>query len=141
MDQSGLPNKELVFHSFRHTVVTALQCAGVPLHVSQQIVGHAAQDHAIRTGHMTVEQARSVTLTVYTHADIPSLNAPDPFKTLKNALEDNLMLPLDYVHLKKAAAVVLAHTRKSKASKTGFDSGWPPQDKAYSEKLLRDFAR
>lgn len=133
LDVCGVMDKDLVFHSFRHTVVTALQYEGVPLHVSQQIVGHMAQDHAIKTGELTREQARSVTFSAYTHTDIPSLTVEDPFKVLKDALERAVQPPLDYLRLKRAAAIVLQHLRKTSQ---GFESGWAPQDKKYTEKMV-----
>jgi integrase len=132
LDVCGVTDKDLVFHSFRHTVVTALQYGGVPLHVSQQIVGHMAQDHAIKTGELTQEQARSVTFSSYTHTDIPSLTVEDPFKVLKDALEKAVRPPLDYPLLKRAAAIVLQHVRKTPE---GFESGWAPQDKKYSQQM------
>ncbi|APW39527.1 hypothetical protein RD110_21825 [Rhodoferax koreense] len=132
LDVCGVTDKDLVFHSFRHTVVTALQYGGVPLHVSQQIVGHMAQDHAIKTGELTQEQARSVTFSAYTHTDIPSMTVEDPFKVLKDALEKAVRPPLEYPLLKRAAAIVLQHVRKTHE---GFESGWAPQDKQYSRQM------
>ncbi|KQP16221.1 site-specific integrase [Pseudorhodoferax sp. Leaf265] len=133
LDACGLSDPALVFHSFRHTVITALQLANVPLLISQQIAGHAAQDHAVRTGAMTREQARSVTMTTYSHADIPSMTMEDPFRVLKQTLEQNLTLPLDYVRLARAAAIVQEHVRKSGV---GIEAGWPAQNRAYTQMML-----
>ncbi|WPB57382.1 site-specific integrase [Xylophilus sp. GOD-11R] len=137
LDVCGISDPALVFHSFRHTLVNTLMHVGVPLTIIQQLVGHMAQDVAIRQGLITEEQARSVTLTVYTHQDIPGMNAPDQFDVLKTALETNYKLPLDYRKLKIAADIVLKHVRKDRKSKTGFDCGWPPQNRKYTG-LMKD---
>lgn len=141
LDVCEIVDPKLVFHSFRHTLVNALMHAGVPLTICQQIVGHMAQDEAVRKGLITQEQARSVTMTVYTHKNMPSMHVADPFRMLKDALEDNFKLPLDYARLKKAADVVLQHVRKDAKSKTGFDCGWAPQNLKYTEKMLNEVGR
>ncbi len=86
LDQLGISDPLLVFHSFRHTVVTALQDAGVPLGQAMQIVGHEAQSHAVKTGMISQPQARSVHLAVYTHADLERLGTQFPLLPLKAAL-------------------------------------------------------
>lgn len=133
LDARGLHEKELVFHSFRHTVITALQDGGTPLNISQQIVGHQAQDHAVRTGKLTREQARSVTVNTYTHSDIPRMNVDDPFAALKEALERCIRPPIDHVRLKAAAKVILDHVG---VGARGFYSGWAPQNKKYMKQQL-----
>lgn len=59
----GLDDPRLVFHSFRHSAVTALLDHGTPLHISMQICGNEAQDQAVRTGLIRPSVARSVHLT------------------------------------------------------------------------------
>lgn len=134
LDSLDIKSKRLVFHSFRHTVVTALQDCGTPLLDSMQITGHQAQDHAIKTGVITAQQARSVHLKVYTHADKARLNVEYPLSRLKEHLDRSIVVPLDYNRLSKAAAVVLKNTRK-KAD--GFKSGWAPQLTEYTEEQIQ----
>jgi integrase len=90
----GLTDPDLVFHSFRHTVITALQDGETPLADSMQLVGHQAQEHALKTGKVTQEMARSVHLSVYSHADSARLNVNDPMLRLKSHLERCIMAPL-----------------------------------------------
>ena len=86
MDSIDLSDPMLVFHSFRHTVISAMQDAGVPLAHAMQIAGHEAMDHAVRTNQITKEQARSVHLSVYTHADLARLGVDYPILKLKDAI-------------------------------------------------------
>ena len=134
LDSLDIKSKRLVFHSFRHTVVTALQDCGTPLLDSMQITGHQAQDHAIKMGAITAQQARSVHIDVYGHGDKARLNVEYPLSRLKEHLDRSIVVPLDYDRLSKAAAVVLEHTRK-KAD--GFKSGWAPQLSGYTEEQIR----
>lgn len=64
LDTLGLKDPDLVFHSFRHTMVSALQDANVPLADAMQITRHQAQDHAVKTGRMTTAQAQSLHVKV-----------------------------------------------------------------------------
>lgn len=123
MDKIGLSERLLVFHSYRHTVVTALQDGGTGLADSMQIAGHQAMDHALRTGAITPQQARSVHLDVYTHADMVRMSVDHPMLRLKTVLDRCVQVELDYRRLKKAARIVLEHTRKAANGK--FESGWP----------------
>lgn len=134
LDRLDIKSEALVFHSFRHTVVTALQDCGTPLLDSMQIAGHQAQDHAIRSGVITVQQARSVHLKVYTHGDKARLNVEYPLARLKEHLDRSIVVPLDYERLAKAATVVLEHTRKDAE---GFKSGWAPQLAEYTKEQIQ----
>lgn len=134
----GIVSKTLVFHSFRHTLVNSLIQDGVPIALVQQLVGHMAQDEAIRLGLMSQKQARGVTLKVYTHRNIAGINGQNQLDALKCMLEDNYKLPLDYDRLKIAAAILLRHVRKDRKSETGFDCGWAPQNKAYTTKMVQE---
>jgi integrase len=133
LDQLDIRSEKLVFHSFRHTVVTALQDCGTPLLDSMQITGHQAQDHAVKTGMLSEQQARSVHLKTYTHADKARLNVEYPLSRLKDHLDRSIDVPLDYSTLAKAAAIVLEHTRKDAE---GFHSGWKQQRMDYTEAQL-----
>ena len=97
LDQIGLPDSNLVFHSFRHTVVGAMQDHGVPLSHAMQIVGHEAQELAVKTGKITAAQSRSVHLKVYTHVDLARLGVDYPILALKEALEKSIHPPIDYL--------------------------------------------
>lgn len=134
LDVCGVVHPLLVFHSFRHTVITALQDGGTPLSLSMQIVGHQAQDHAVRTGLITAEEARSVTLSTYTHADRPRMNVKFPLVPLKEALERCVRPPIDYRRLKIAADIVRENTVRQG---TEFVSGWPKLREASAEEVHR----
>ena len=128
LDQLGISDPLLVFHSFRHTVVTALQDAGVPLGQAMQIVGHEAQSHAVKTGVISQPQARSVHLAVYTHADLERLGTQFPLLPLKAALERSIQPPINYPGLLEGAAIVQQHLKKVGSE---FRSGWAPQRSEY----------
>jgi len=130
LDFLGLDDPALVFHSNRHTVVSALQDGGASLADSMQICGHEAQDYAIRTMRMTAQQARSVHLKVYTHADAPRMNVEYPLARLKAELERCVRPPIDFARLRIAAAIVREHVVKRG---TVFKSGWAPQRLAYTQ--------
>ncbi len=130
----GLSEPDLVFHSFRHTVVTSLQDGGTPLQDSMQITGHQAQDHAIRTKAVTVAQSRSVHTSTYSHPDKPRLNVDSPLARLKEHLDRCIRVPLDYDSLRRAADIVKEHTVKGPS---GFRSGWPSQDLKYTDVQLK----
>ena len=126
-------NRRLVFHSFRHTVVTALLDAGTPVHLSMQICGHEAQQAAVQRGLITEEEARSVHMNDYNHADEDRLSASSPLAPMKEALERSVHLGLDFEGLKAAAKIVLEHTRKVGDR---FVTGWPPQRVKYTAAQL-----
>lgn len=132
-EQLGLDDPDLVFHSFRHTVVTALQDGGTPLADSMQLVGHQAQDHALKTGHITAEQARSVHSSVYSHADVERMGVEDPLARLKQHLDRCIRPPIDYPRLMIAAGIVSEHLVPSVE---GFRSGWSKLKKPYTETQL-----
>jgi len=130
----GLNHPDLVFHSFRHTVVSALQDAGVPLTDSMQITGHQAQEHAVKTGRMTQTQSQSVHIKVYTHADKARLNVEYPLARLKDYLDRSVNIGLEYATLAQAAAIVSEHTIRSG---TGFASGWSALGRQHERLLAR----
>ena len=134
LDTLGIVDPALVFHSFRHTVVTALQDAGTPLKDSMEIAGHQAQDHAVRTGRISAEQARSEHIRTYTHADKPVLNREYPLARLHQHLDNAIKVPLDYARLRKAAIIVTEHLVKTM---DGFKSGWSPLKHAHVEEQIR----
>ena len=133
MHAIGLPDPMLVFHSFRHTVVTAMQDAGVPLSHAMQIAGHEAQDHAIKTGRITTEQSRSIHLSTYTHTDSARLGIDYPILELKSALERSIKPPIDYKMLARAGDLVAGQLRKVGEK---FVSGWPPQKEKFTQKMI-----
>jgi hypothetical protein len=123
----------LVFHSFRHTVVSALLDGNTPLADSMQIVGHAAQDLAISKGLVTQKEIGGVHINVYGHANASRMNVSDPLARLKEHLDRCVTPPLDYNGLRQAAAIVKAHVRKSA---DGFKSGWPKLKTSHTEEIL-----
>lgn len=138
LDKLDIKHPLLVFHSFRHTLITVMQDAGVPLAHAMQIAGHEAQDHAVRTKRITEEQARSVHLSVYTHADLERLGTEYPLLALRQHLERSMNPPIDVPRLKAAAAIVMEHVKKVGGK---FRSGWPPQRIEYTKSLLAQLER
>jgi len=138
LNRIGIMSPFLVCHSFRGTVVSVLHDAGVPLSHAMQICGHEAQKHAIDTGSITKEQARSVHQTVYTRADLQRLGTEFPILPLKDALERAVKLPIDYKRLAACAEIVRQHTRKVGKE---FTSGWPAQKVKYTAELVKRIAR
>ena len=137
LDAIGIQAPYLVFHSFRHTVVSVMQDAGVPMSIAMQIAGHEAQDHAVRTGLITEQQARSVHQSVYTHADLERMGTDYPILKLKEALDKSIKPPIDYPRLSMAAEIVLEHTRKVGGR---FRTGWPPQRQRYTDEMTARLA-
>ena len=124
LDVLKIRERCFVFHSFRHTVVNAMQDAGVPLSHAMQIAGHQAQEHSVKTKRITDEQARSVHLTIYTRADLARMGQEYPILALKEAMERSVKPQLDYERLAKAAEIVRDHVRKVGGT---FRTGWPAQ--------------
>lgn len=120
LDTLDIRSRDLVFHSFRHTVVSALQDGNVPLADAMQITGHQAQEHAVATGRMSVAQAQSVHIKTYAHSDKARLNVEYPLARLKGHL-DRLDIGIDYPALSRAADIVREMTVRAAE---GFQSGW-----------------
>jgi integrase len=133
LTQCGIVHPDLVFHSFRHTVVSALHDAGVNLADAMQICGHEAQTHAIRSGVLTKKQARSVHLRTYTHSAQSRASVNDPVAHHKAELERAVRLPLDYAKLRIAADIVRKHLVRTP---DGFEAGWAAQNKRYAKEQV-----
>ncbi len=134
LDRLGICDANLVFHSFRHTVVTALQDGGTPLHDAMVIAGHEAFSNAVRTGTIRSSDARGVHLTVYTHSDLQRMGVNYPLARYKEHLERCIRPPIDYDRLSRAAGIVLKHTKKVR---NDFISGWPAQRIAYTHEQIK----
>ncbi|WP_394397791.1 site-specific integrase [Roseateles sp. LKC17W] len=76
----GLEDPDLVFHSFRHMVVSALHDAGVSLAEAMQICGHEAMEFCVRNRVMTKKQGRSMHLPTYTHPNAYFSDRGRPFQ-------------------------------------------------------------
>jgi len=135
LDTVGISDPQLVFHSFRHNVVTALQDGNTPMSESMQIVGHAAQEHALLTGKVTNQHASSVHTGTYNHPEAPRMNVADPLARLKGHLDRCVTPPLDYRVLRIAADIVKRHTVKTKGE---FKSGWPKLLTAHTKDQLKE---
>jgi integrase len=133
----GLVDPDLVFHSFRHTVVSALHDAGVSLADAMQICGHEAQTSAIRAGVLTKKQAASVHLRTYTHSAQARASVNDPVAHHKAELERAVRLPLDYAQLRVAADIVREHVVRTPG---GFQAGWAAQKKKYTDQQVAKLA-
>lgn len=132
MTKIGLPDPYLVFHSFRHTVIGAMHDHKVPLAVSMQIAGHEAQQHAVRTGAITQDQADSAH-HIYTGASAERMGSEPPIARYKLALESSIEPGLDIVRLARAAQIVLDHTKKVGNE---FRCGWAPQKAQYTARQV-----
>lgn len=133
LDSIEIKHPKLVFHSFRHTGVSAMQDSGVPLAHAMQIAGHEAQVHAVKTGKITESQARSVHLSHYTHADLERMGNEYPLLALKLALERSIKPQIDHGRLAKAAKVVKQHLKKVGGE---FKAGWPALRSEYTTRML-----
>lgn len=133
LDTLDIRSRDLVFHSFRHTVVSALQDSNVPLADAMQITGHQAQEHAVATGRMSVAQAQSVHIKTYVHSDKARLNVEYPLARLKGHL-DRLSIGLDYLALRQAADIVRENTVQTTC---GFESGWSSLGAGHEELMRR----
>ena len=129
----GLTDPRLVFHSFRHTVVSALLDGGTPVHLSMQIVGHEAQATAVKKELIKESATRSVHLGTYSHPSEVRMGTTRPLQSMKAALERCIQPPIDYTRLRLAAQIVLEHTRKVGKA---FTTGWPAQRADYTAKQL-----
>lgn len=133
LTRCGIVDPDLVYHSFRHTLVSALHDAGVSLADAMQICGHQAQTHAIRAGVLTKSQAASVHLRTYTHSSQARASVNEPVAHHKAELERAVRLPLDYAQLRVAADIVREHVVRTPG---GFEAGWAAQNKRYASKQL-----
>jgi integrase len=121
LDSAGISDPQLVFHSFRHNVVTALQDGNTPVSEAMRIVGHAAQEHALVTGKITNQHASSVHMGTYNHPEAPRMNVVDPLARMKGHLDRCVTPPLDYRVLRIAAGIVQSHTLKINGA---YQTGW-----------------
>lgn len=129
LDKVGISDVDLVFHSFRHTVVSALHDGGVSLSDAMQIVGHEAQEHAVRSGLMSRQQARSIHMSTYAGGAEPRLDVSNVLVHLKRALERCVRPDLDYASLRIAADIVRQHLRLREGDAV---AGWPAQNRRYT---------
>jgi len=129
LDKVGVSDVDLAFHSFRHTVVSALHDGGVSLSDAMQIVGHEAQGHAVRAGLISRAQARSIHMSTYASGNEPRLDVPNVLLHLKRALEQCVRPDLDYAKLRIAADIVRQHLRVRERKVV---AGWPAQNRRYT---------
>jgi integrase len=133
LETIGISDPQLVFHSFRHNVVSALQDGNTPMSESMSIVGHAAQEHALLTGKVTNQHASSVHTGTYNHPDSPRMNVADPLGRMKGHLDRCVTPPLNYRVLRIAASIVEAHTLKSSCN---YKTGWSKLRKGHTRDQL-----
>lgn len=123
----GLTDPLHVFHSFRHTVISRMHVCGVPVGDAELIVGHAAQDASIRADVARSHASRSgVHLGTYSHPGVYTVDTEPVLARLKRRLDASLTFQLDVHALRKAAAIVLEHTRWVEARRptSGLGSHW-----------------
>jgi integrase len=123
----GLADPLHVFHSFRHTVISRMHVCGVPVGDAELIVGHAAQDASIRADVARSHASRSgVHLGTYSHPGVYTIDTEPVLARLKRRLDASLTFQLDVHALRKAAAIVLEHTRWLEAPRftSGLASHW-----------------
>lgn len=123
LDRIGIDDPLKVFHSLRHTVISRMHVCGVPVGDAELIVGHAAQDNAIRSDLARSHSGRSgVHLDTYAHPDVYTLRGEPVLARLKRRLDESLDFQLDLLAFRKAAAIVLDHTRAVRQRKPGIGS-------------------
>jgi integrase len=130
-----------VFHSFRHTVISRMHVCGVPVGDAELIVGHAAQDASIRADVARSHASRSgVHLGTYSHPGVYTIDTEPVLARLKRRLDASLTFQLDVPALRKAAAIVLEHTRWVEAPRftsglaSHWVSGWHTNARARAER-------
>jgi integrase len=138
----GLKNDDLVFHSFRHTVLTVLHVRKVPLKDAELIAGHAAQEEFMRLENATGSARSGWNATqpnTYIHADMFENDGQALMARLKDHLDRALTFKLDYPGLACAAEIVRKHlTRAREGDRDVFTSGWHTNAKAYTNKMLAE---
>ncbi|MBV5347071.1 site-specific integrase [bacterium] len=141
LNDVGVISPALVFHSFRHTVVTRMHVHHVPLGDAELIVGHAAQDAAVRLNVSSGQKAfrsNSAHYGTYTHPEAYAEEGRTFFERLKQHLDHSIHYPLDFEKLKLAADVVLEHVKIQKVK--GDDqvvSGWHVNKEKYTAQMLQ----
>ena len=98
-----------------------------------QIAGHQALDYAVETKRITAQQSQSVHLETYTQVGIARIGVSCPMARLKQFLDKCIKVDLDYVRLKRAARIVLEHTRREGDA---FTSGWHTNRRKHTAQML-----
>jgi hypothetical protein len=113
----------------------------VPLGDAELIVGHAAQDAAVRLNVSSGQKAfrsNSAHYGTYTHPEAYAEEGRTFFERLKQHLDHSIHYPLDFEKLKLAADVVLEHVKIQKVK--GDDqvvSGWHVNKEKYTAQMLQ----
>jgi integrase len=140
LEHIGLKEGDLVFHSFRHTVITVMHVGGVPMMDTELIAGHAAQDLVREIDNANGGGRRSWSATqptTYIHADAYERDGQSLMTRLKGHIDKTLDFDLDYKGLTCAAEIVRAHTTVAKeAGKPVFKSGWHTNAKQVTEDMV-----
>ena len=120
-----------VFHSFRHSFVSALEALEVHETQIQLLVGHAAQE-----GHARRDIGRQFTSVTrrYTHHDVEGLHTEKLLSRLKGHLTD-IDFGLQVLHLRAAADIVL---EKLVPNRKGgpWQSGWHTNATDVTEEMV-----
>ena len=136
----GLKECDLVFHSFRHTVITVMHVGSVPMMDTELIAGHAAQDLVREIDNVSGGGRRSwaaTQSTTYIHADAYERDGQSLMTRLKGHIDRTLDFDLDYRGLTCAAEIVRQHTTVTKdGDKPVFKSGWHTNAKQYTEDMV-----
>lgn len=126
LDNLGLKSRKLVFHSFRHTGITALLGAGVPLGDSELIAGHAAQDLALAVARASAPKKGwvSTQVSTYLHPEFFEDDESQMLRRLSEYIDRALNFDLDFKGLGYAAGLVGDKTVKvTQGGKSIFKSG------------------
>jgi integrase len=144
LDSLGIKDDDLVFHSFRHTSITALLGRGVPPMDSELIAGHAAQDLFMTAERVTGARRgwRSTQSSTYAHAaEFEDMGEP-LLKRLQRQIDSALDFELDYVGLRCAAKIVQENvTMQIRNGEAVFKSGWHTNAKDYAKQMLDELRR
>lgn len=134
-----LKEGDVVFHSFRHTSITVMHVAGVPLMDTELIAGHAAQDLVREIDNASGGGGRTWSATqpsTYIHAGDYERARESLMSRLKGHLDRSLKFDLDFDGLRCAAEIVRENTTMAKENgKPAFRSGWHTNAKQYANEM------
>lgn len=138
----GLKRSDLVFHSFRHTMITVMHVRQVPLKDAELIAGHAAQDTILRLESASGSTRMTWNATqpnTYIHADQFENDGETLMSRLKGHIDRTLTFDLDFAGLRSAAEIVRKNVIAERSgTEIVFRSGWHTNAKAYGAQMLSE---
>lgn len=112
LDALGITSRKKVYHSLRHTVVTALNVNHTPVGDAELIVGHAAQQDYLRLSKAGGQSAGQSSTHVNSYLHSADYDPGSLYARLKAHMERSLVFPLDIPRLAEAAEILRELTIK-----------------------------